>query len=144
MSDRVVIDGDLAVFTPSFGAATVVVRPGTMRGSGPATKGGKKLCLAGDERNVQVPGCAYTTPQYSIPGVGTLTIKGLAGDQTTGSTTHRGTPLILVGGRFEARLTVQSPAMQPPPAPGPPVPDSAVEYQGQGSFMTTNLTFKAT
>jgi hypothetical protein len=142
MSDFVMIDGDLAVFMPNFGVATVVVQPGTMRGSGPATKGGKKLCLVGDERDLQVPGCAYVTPQHPIPGVGTLAIKALADGQEA-RTTHRGVPLILVGGSFEAKLTVQSPAMRPPPGPGSPIPDITLEYTGQGSFVTANLAFKA-
>jgi hypothetical protein len=142
MSDLVVLDGDLAQFLPGFGMATVVVRPGTMRGSGPATKAGKRFCLVGDEAQLQVPGCVYFTPQHSIPGVGTLSISALAADQQSGTTTHKSTKLILVGSQFQAKLTVTMPAMQPPPAPGSPIPDSRPDYTGQGSFVTANTNFK--
>jgi hypothetical protein len=144
MTDFVVIDGDMAQFLPSFGMATVIVQPGTMPGSGPATKGGKPFCLAGDEANLQVPGCTYMTAQHTIPGVGTLGIKALAGDQQTTKTTHKGKALILVGSRFQAKFTVSAPAMQPPPGPGSPIPDATAEYSGQGTFVTNNTGFKAT
>ena len=77
--DYVLVDGDKAIFLPSFGAATVVVQPGTLRASGPATLSKQKLCVAGDEKSVSVPGCMYTTPTHSIPGTGTLEISALAG-----------------------------------------------------------------
>ncbi len=144
MADHVVINGDTAQFLPSFGAATVVVQPGTISGSGPATKSGKAFCLAGDEAQLLVPGCTYMTPVYSIPGVGTLAIKALASDQQTTKTSHKGKALILVGGQFEAVFRVSSPAMQPPPGTAPPVPDATLEYSGKGLFITTNITFTAT
>jgi hypothetical protein len=144
MADFVVIDGDMAQFLPSFGMATVVVQPGTMRGSGPATKEGKALCLAGDEANLQVPGCTYMTAQHTIPGVGTLGIQALAGDQQTVKTTHQGKALILVGGQFQAKFAVSAPAMQPPPGLGSPIPDATPQYSGQGMFVTTNSSFRAT
>ena len=81
MSDFILITGDKAIFLPNFGAAIVVVQPGDMEGSGPATFDGKKVCVDGDENNVSVPGCTYMTPQYSIPGSGTLSIDSLASDQ---------------------------------------------------------------
>jgi hypothetical protein len=144
MADHVVINGDTAQFLPSFGAATVVVQPGTMSGSGPATKSGKAFCLAGDEAQLSVPGCTYMTPVYSIPGVGTLAIKALASDQQSTKTKHQGKALILVGGQFEAVFRVSSPAMQPPPGTAPPLPDATPEYSGKGMFITTNMTFSAT
>ena len=74
MEDWILVDGDTVLFVPSFGVATVVVQPGTLKGSGPSTYAGKKACVDGDEGDVSVPGCMYTTPQYSIPGSGTLKI----------------------------------------------------------------------
>ena len=142
MADYVLIDGDTAVFMPTFGAATVVVQPGTLSGTGDGTVGGKKMCIEGDEGSVSVPGCTYLTPQYSIPGVGTLEIDSLAGDQTATKTNTSGTAVLLVGGSFTAKLTVSSPAMQPPPGPGSPIPDSTTEYSGQGQFVTTNTLFR--
>ena len=137
------IDGDLAIFKPSFGAATVVVLPGTLKASGPATLTGKKLCIVGDQSSVSVKGCAYTTASHPIPGTGTLEIAALAGDQQAQKSDNGGTKLMLVGGDFTARFTVQSPAQQPAP-PGPNVPDPMPTYSGQGNFVTTNTKFRGT
>lgn len=142
MGDYVIVDGDKANFLPSFGAATVVVQPGTITGSGPATFDGKKLCIEGDESSVSVAGCMYMTPQYSIPGTGTLKIDSLAGDQVATKTHTDGTAVILKGGNFNATFEVQSPAQQPPPGPGSPIPDSTSQYSGNGSFVTTNSKFQ--
>jgi hypothetical protein len=139
MSDFILIDGDIVMFMPSFAAATVIVQPGKLAGSGPATIGGKKICVDGDESKVSVPGCMYMTPQYSIPGTGTLKIAALAGDQKAQHTNTGGKPVLLKGGNFTAKFEVQSPAKQPPPAPGPPIPDATPQYSGNGMFVTTNM-----
>ncbi len=144
MADFILIDGDKAVFLPSFAPAVVVVRPGYLKGSGPATFTGKKTCVDGDEKCVEVPGCVYTTPQYSIPGAGTLKIAALAGDQKARKTTTGGKAVLLKGSRFTATFEVQSPAKQPPPGPGPPSPDATTQYSGSGMFITTNLKFQGT
>jgi hypothetical protein len=144
MADPVIVDGDMASFLPSFGVATVVVRPGPITGSGPPTFGGKAICIEGDEASVEVAGCVYMTPQYSIPGSGTLKIDALAGDQVAQKSTIDGTPMILKGGSFTAKFEVQSPAQQPPPGPGSPIPDSTTAYSGSGSFVTTNTKLTAT
>ena len=144
MGDYILIDTDKASFMPSFGAATVVVRPGDLRGSGPATLDGKKYCVEGDEASVSVPGCMYMTPQYSIPGTGTLSIDSLAGDQTAQKTKTGGKAVLLKGSSFTAKFEVQSPAQQPPPAAGSPIPDSTTQYSGSGSFITTNTKLKGT
>ncbi len=142
MADHVLIDGDQALFLPSFGAATVVVRPGTLRASGPATLASKALCIVGDEASVAVRGCIYTTPQYSIPGIGTLEIEALASDQQALKTATGATRLLLVGSSFTARFVVQSPAKQPPPGPGAPIPDATPQYAGSGHFVTSNTQFR--
>jgi hypothetical protein len=142
--DTVLIDGDMAMFVPAFGMATVVVQPGQLTASGPATLGKKKLCVVGDESSVSVPGCTYMTAMHSIPGVGTLEIAALAGDQQAQKTKTGGTRLMLVGSQFTARFKVSAPAMQPPPGPGSPVPDGTPEYSGQGSFLSMNIKLKAT
>lgn len=140
MSDYTMIDGDTVQFLPNFGAAIVVVQPGTLQGSGPATLEGKALCVEGDEQNVSVPGCMYITPQYSIPGTGTLSIDSLADDQLASKTQTGGTPLVLKGGQFNAKFEVQSPAQQP--TLGGPVPDASPSYSGNGMFITSNAKFK--
>src|SRR4051812_5362165 len=100
MPDFLIMQGDLAIFIPSFGAAVVVVQPGTMQGTGQTTHTGKKICVEGDESKVMVPGCMYMTPQYSIPGVGTLKIESLAGDQLTKKTKSAGKAIIIKGSMF--------------------------------------------
>jgi hypothetical protein len=139
MADFILIEGDKANFLPNFGAAIVVVQPGTLQGSGPATINGKKICVDGDEKNVSVPGCSYMTPQYSIPGVGTLKIAALAGNQKASKTNTGGKAVLLKGGTFTATFEVQTPAQQPPPGPGSPIPDSTPQYSGNGMFITTNV-----
>ncbi|MCK9395296.1 MAG: hypothetical protein M0Q44_06880 [Methylobacter sp.] len=142
MLDSILIEGDKAMFMPNFGAAVVVVQPGDLKGSGPATINGKKICVDGDEKKVSVPGCTYMTPQYCIPGVGTLEIAALAGNQKATKTNTGGKPVLLKGGNFTAKFSVQTPAQQPPPGPGSPIPDSTPQYTGNGMFITTNVLIK--
>ncbi len=140
--DYVLIDGDQVIFTPSFGAATVVVQPGELAASGPAKVTGKKVCVEGDEGDVSVPGCTYMTPQYTIPGTGTLKIDSLASDQIAKRSKTGDKKVLLVGSTFTAKFEVQSPAQQP--SPSGPVPDATPSYSGSGSFITTNSRSKAT
>ena len=144
MADFILLEGDKANFLPNFGAAIVVVQPGDMKGSGPGTLNGKKVCVDGDEKNVSVPGCTYMTPQYSIPGTGTLKISALAGNQKATKTNTGSKAVLLKGSTFTAKFEVQSPAKQPPPGPGAPIPDSTPQYSGSGMFITTNAKFQAT
>lgn len=142
MSDFVLIDGDQAVFLPAFSPAVVVVQPGKLAGSGPATVNGKAICVDGDESKVSVPGCAYMTPSHPIPGTGTLKIAALAGNQKATKTKTGGKPVLLKGAMFTAKFEVQSPAQQPTPTG--PVPDGSPQYSGQGQFITTNTKVSAT
>jgi hypothetical protein len=142
MPDYILIEGDKANFMQNFGVAVVVVKPGDLKGSGPGTLNGKKICVDGDEKNVSVPGCTYTTPQYSIPGTGTLKIAALAGNQKASKTNTGGKAVLLKGGSFTAKFEVQSPAKQPPPGPGSPIPDPTPQYSGSGTFSTTNTKFQ--
>lgn len=137
MSDTILLDGDQAIFLPAFGAATVVVRPGRLAGSGPATVSGKAVCVDGDEAKVTVPACMYTAGAYSIPGLGTLSIKQLAGNQKATKTKSGGKPVLLKGAMFTAQFQVTVPAQQPQPTG--PVPDGVPQYTGNGRFQSTNL-----
>jgi hypothetical protein len=141
MADSILIEGDTVLFMPTFGAAMVVVQPGKLEGSGPATIRGKKICVDGDESKVSVAGCTYMTPQYSIPGSGTLKIAALASNQKAKKTKTGGKAILLKGGNFTAKFEVQSPAQQPPPGPGSPIPDATPQYSGNGMFVTTNTKF---
>ena len=144
MADFILMEGDKAIFLPAFGAAIVVVQPGDLKASGPASINGTKICVDGDEKKVSVPGVMYMTPQYSIPGTGTLKISALAGNQIAKKTNTGGKAVMLKGGSFTAKFEVQSPAKQPPPGPGSPIPDATPQYSGQGMFMTTNMKFQGT
>lgn len=144
MTDFILIDGDNAIFLPNFGSAMVVVKPGDLKASGPATLNGKKVCVDGDEKNVSVPGCMYMAPPYVIPGTGTLKIAALAGNQKAKKTNTGGKLVLLKGGNFTAKFEVQSPAKQPPPGPGAPIPDATPQYSGSGMFVTTNMKFQGT
>ena len=144
MSDLLLIDGDMVQFMPGFTPAVVMVQPGQLAASGPAKMGGKAVCVDGDEKNVSVPGCMYMTPQHSIPGTGTLKIASLAADQTARQSKTGGKAVLLKGGSFTAKFEVQSPAQQPPPGPGAPIPDATPSYSGSGQFITSNATVKGT
>lgn len=141
MGDFVLVDGDPVLFIPAFGPAVVVVQPGKISGSGPATINGKKICVDGDEGGVSVPGCSYMSPAYPIPGTGTLKIQALGSDQKAKKTQTGGKPVLLKGSVFNAKFEVQSPAQQP--TPGGPVPDGTPQYAGQGQFIATNVKVSA-
>lgn len=140
MSDFVLVDGDQALFKPKFGAATVVVMPGKLKASGPLKIGGKKACVSGDESSVSVKGCSYSAPPYATPGVGTLEIVSLAGDQLAPASKTGGSQLMVKGSSFTASFSVVTPATQPST---PPTPDPQVKYSGSGSFQTVNSKMKA-
>ncbi len=142
MSDLVLMDGDQVLFLPAFSPAIVMVQPGRLAGSGPATINGKAICVEGDESKVSVPGCAYMTPSHPIPGTGTLKIAALAGNQKATQTQTGGKRVLLQGAMFTAKFEVQSPAQQP--TPGGPVPDGSPQYSGQGQFVTMNTQVSAT
>lgn len=145
MTDFVIIEGDLAIFNPAFGAAIVMVLPGTMMATGGSTIGGKKICIDGDETKLSVPGCTYMTPQYSIPGVGTLKIDSLAPNQLAYKSNSSKKAMILKGGNFNAKFEVQAPAQDPAPMAtgGAPIPDATAQYKGFGNFITMNIKVKA-
>lgn len=145
MSKFILLDDDKANFNPTFGLATVIVRPGDLKASGKSTLNGKKVCIDGDEKNVSVPSCVYTTPIHSIPGTGTLKIAVLGGDQKAKKTNSGGKPVLLKGSTFTAKFEVQNPAKKPPSAPGePPTPDPTPQYSGTGTFITTNTKWQGT
>lgn len=144
MPDYVILENDIAQFMPAFSPAIVVVKPGNMPATGKTKVAGKNICLKGDEARLMVAGCSYMTPVYSIPGVGTLKIQSLAPNQLTVKSKSGGKNIILKGAQFIAVFEVQTPAQQPPKGPTPPIPDATPKYMGNGSFITTNLKFKAT
>ena len=133
------LDGDLVNFLPSFPPAIVVVQPGMLKATGGDPVFGRKMCVEGDERLLMVPGCAYMTPQYSVPGVGTLTIQLLHPSNVARKTRSNGKKVLLKGAPFIARFQVTAPAMMVMPG-GPQVPDSMAFYTGSGSFTSVGST----
>lgn len=137
--DNVLKSGDQAIFMPAFGPAMVTVMPGIITGSAATVMvGGSPACVDGDERSVQVPGCAYISGAFVTPGVGTLSIQALGADQKSRKTKAAGKFILLKGMMFTAKFQVTVPAQQP--TPGGPVPDPVPMYTGQGQFQTTNFT----
>lgn len=138
--DNYIVMGDQVIFLPNFGQAIVTPIPGVMTSSATKTMVTKKpVCLEGDEKNVVVPGVAYISGNFVTPGVGTLTIQQLGGDQKSMKTKIEGKAPILKGTMFTAKFQVTAPAMQPNP-PAPPVPDPVPTYTGQGMFVPTDMT----
>lgn len=146
MKDHVLIHDDMVIFNPAFGPVMVAVQPGKLTASGPATLDGKKVCVEGDEKSVNVAADFYINPPYAIPtGKGTLTISALAGDQTAQKTKSGGKKVLMVGaGTFTAKFTVSASSLAPPKVPAPPEPDPPGEYSGTGTFMTTNTKLRGT
>lgn len=141
MGDYILIEGDTVQFDSSFvPPAAVMVQPGKLTGSGPATIGGKKICVQGDEGDVSVP-CSYTTLTHSVPGTGYLEIAELATDQVATKTNTGDKAVLLRGKKFQAQFRVEVGAKEPPPKN---TPDTATTYKGTGSFITTNTLFQGT
>ena len=138
----IVVDGDMVVFQPSFGPATVVSAPTPIKGSRKAMVKGKKTCVLGDEKKVKVENCLYSVSGYAAPGTGTIEIYMLGGDQTTQKTKNGGKPMILKGSECIAIFTpkVKAKVILVPSPQDDPIPF----YAGKGKFVTPNLTHKAT
>lgn len=136
--DFVLLTGDQALFDASFPPVTVIAPPGTITGSGRSMINGVTVCVQGDETTVVVAGAAYVAPGFAMPGVGILTITGLAPDQVSTKDQSGGRPVLLKGGQFTAQLQVVGPASNPV---GPP--DSVPVYTGTGTFVTVNAKVRA-
>lgn len=144
--DTIIVDGDQAIFQPLMGAAIITVQPGKMIASGKTTLKSIAVCVSGDEKKVEVPGCDYLTATHLKPGKGTLKISGLAADQLTTKAKSGKKPIILKGSQFDAVFEVEVPAedIKPLATGGSPIPDSTPFYSGKGQFIPTNSTIKTT
>jgi hypothetical protein len=137
--DFVIVNGDQAVFDPSFPPATVTAPPGVITGTAKGRVSGLLACVEGDEASVVVAGAVYFTPSFPIPGAGTLTIESLGPDQKAQKGKAGGRVFILRGSKFRARFQVNAPAT----APSGGAPDPTPIYSGTGSFITTNTRARA-
>ncbi|MCP1293300.1 MULTISPECIES: hypothetical protein [unclassified Chromobacterium] len=132
MMDIVIVDGTALVFEPMFGNRIVTpCGPAQLRGSGHPTIQGRKVCVAGDEKQVQV-NAIYTTATHTIPGNGVITISLTANQQATH--VKSGASWVLKGQQFIAQFRPTTPAQQPGT---PPVPDVTTPSLGKGQFMPT-------
>lgn len=130
MISLMVINGDQLKFDPLFGSRQVtLIEPALIRGSGGVRVANEPVCIVGDEQNVQLK-ATYTTPTYSIAGMGTVTISRLNDDQQA-SHCKNGQALITQGTTFDAQFTPSTPASMPG---APPQFDSTAPSSGSGEF----------
>ncbi|GAA4276749.1 hypothetical protein [Aquimarina mytili] len=141
--DTIVVDGDKVLFDPIYGPASVAVKPGKIKATGKTTVKSKKVAIKGDEGNVEVSGCTYTSPAFPIPGTGNLKIVTLGPDQVTKKTKSGNKPVLIRGSVFIARFEVKSPAKIIPPGSAP-VSDPTPFYMGTGKLIPSNDKVKVT
>ena len=142
MSDYILITGDLAIFdVNSFIGLTFIPPPPpfVISGNGKMKVNGQNICVEGDESKIQIP-CGYNTQSCPQPGAGVLTIESLNSNQKARKNKSGGKPVLLKGSKFNAKFTVNSPAMNQPS--GTPDPLAAQGYKGQGEFNTNNIKVK--
>jgi len=144
MADYILLEGDQADFSTSFLTVGLIITHSNglsaeLEGSGKATLGGKKVCIAGDESKVLISGCMYKTPIFTIDGSGNLKIESLATDQQAQKTKSNGKAVLLKGKFFTATFEVVAPAQTSQGIAAPAVP-----YTGYGQFKTNNTKWKAT
>lgn len=133
--DTIILDGDQVAFNFKFGTAIVRIEPGIMKGTGKTTIKGKKICIEGDEKSVEIANCLYVAPPFVVAGVGTIKILQLAPNQLTQKVKSGDDRVIVRGSTFIAVFEVTSQAKQPPPTNAPdPIP----KHIGQGQFIPTN------
>lgn len=138
MTDEILRTGDQAIYEAVFNPALVKVQPGTLTGTGrPVKIIQQAVCVQGDEASATVPGCAYVSGGFTVPGVGVLSISSLGADQLSPHCRSGGKPLLRRGTRFTASFQVTVPAQMP--TPGGSVPDPISLYTGVGRFETGNV-----
>ncbi|WP_147404043.1 MULTISPECIES: hypothetical protein [Aquimarina] len=139
--DVIIMNDDTVEFS-KVGLLTLIppIPKTTIKASGKTTINGKKVCVQGDEKKVEIT-CQYTVPPFSTPGSGTLKIMNLAPNQLTRKATSGNKKIILKGKLFIALFEVDSPATLPSP---PNTPDPVPMYVGTGKLIPGNKKIKAT
>lgn len=136
----IIIDGDQVNFNFLFGTAIIVPIPGKITGSGSSTLQGKKVCIEGDEKSVEVQNVRYIAPPYIVPGEGIVKVIELASDQVATKTSDSNTKVILKGAKFKAKLEITRKASD---LFGGQDPNK--EYTGgEGFFINANQKFTGT
>lgn len=135
------MNGDSVVFSSTGPILLLPPFPTiTIKANGKTTINGKKICIAGDEKKIELS-CSYTMPPFMIPGSGKLKIQSLGPEQLTQKTKSGTKSLILKGKLFTAIFQVEFPAKQPAPVN---TPDPMPFYMVKGEFITNNTKIKAT
>ncbi len=139
MPENVLIKDDMVMFDPIFTPAVMTLLPSTLSASASNVKiNGQSVCLAGDEEEVILAGCMYFAPPFIVPGEGELSISNLADCQLSQNVRCNSKALLLACDLFEAELQVNTPAQSPPS-----MVDLNLTYLGQGTFISTNYSVKA-
>lgn len=136
--DIVIVDKDLLQFNPMFGNRMVIPSgPALIHGSGLPSVHGRKVCLVGDEKKVQI-NAVYTTPTHIIPGNGVITISLMPNQKAL--QVKSGAAWILKGQQFIAQFRPTKLAQMPPPANMPDVPAPSI---GLGQFIPSQFVVRA-
>ncbi|WP_130734448.1 hypothetical protein [Flavobacterium sp. J27] len=139
--DQIIKNGDHVVFSSSGPIMLLPPLPITViKATGETTINGKKVCVEGDEKKVEIS-CSYTVSPYIMPGSGKLKIQSLSPEQLTKKAKSGAKSLILKGKLFTAIFEVETPAKQPPPTNAP---DPLPLYMVKGEFITNSTKIKAT
>lgn len=133
--------GDLIAFIPNGPhVCPVIVAPLPLLGTGsPFFISGKLVCLEGDEipAVLKTP-LPYISPPYVIPGMGMLEVKPPPNCYTV-KWKVKGKRILIIGPPFQAEFKVTLPAMQPPPGPAPPIPDSSMTKKYTVQYIPVGL-----
>lgn len=144
MNDYVIVNGDMLMWLPPFGAAVTMGPPmGMVIASAKKVKVTKKpVALVGDEMKWMSLPIGYIAGGWVIPGVAIAKVKMLAPNQKTKKTKVEGKNVIIKGIFYMGYLMVMAPAMMP--TPGGPVPDPMpMHMPGMGKFINSNMKVKA-
>mgnify|MGYP001077178416 CR=1 FL=1 len=137
MSQLVIVDGDKLILPPLFGARSVTpLTTPIIAGSGKATVNGKKIVIFNDEKKVSI-NATYTSPGYTQPGSGTITIQQLIPDQSLLFYTAE-TPVVNQGVTFTAMFQPAVPASDPDKGPDPDTAPTLAtgSFQPSQNFVT--------
>jgi hypothetical protein len=138
MAEFIIVDGDIATFSATFGTRTVVSVPSSITGSGDAAINNKAVCIEGDEDSLNVKNVIYTDGAFSIPGKGDITLKKATGVDGVSSKKT----VLTAGKSYDAEFTVTQPAKQPMVPPAPPVDDpNASPTLGSATFAAPANSF---
>ena len=143
MSTKFVLStGDMLVFVPQFGKATIppLTAPIPLVGTGTELDIlGMPVCVEGDEfpEALQSP-LPYIAGDKVQPGAGLLEIK-LDESHWTSTLLCNDKKVLRLGGTIEAKFQVTVPAMNP--VYPSPIPDETTEYKGTAKYVSPKNFF---